>query len=201
MVLAVSFTFYHKHVDSQSTYSVSSLPARHHQNPLYYVVIICLGLAGLFAAVGDYWSTHAWVLYFFANLFLALFVFIYQLGSRFALFIAMLVSVILAFNLEWLFIESGHIQDEAVDLFIRNMIGVVGAWTLLFCLLTMGQFFVHSVGMDRKFQSICYFIAGIGMLLFIAIWNTSFYSTWSETIGFIVMGTIILGCVAVHNQG
>lgn len=82
--------------------------------------------------------------------------------------------------------------DGVGDLIVRNLVGAVGAWALIYALLTIGQFLVYTVGINKKFQAICFFIAGILLLGGIAYWNKSSYCEWNEAIGFITVGVLLL---------
>jgi hypothetical protein len=196
LLIAVYF-FHHKFIESHNSFPVDTMPS--HLTPIFYSVVIFMGLAGLFAVVGDYWSSYAWLLYLFTNLLIALYVFLYQLVSIPSLFIAMLISILLSFILEWLFIETGQFDDLSINIITRNLVGAVEAWAILYALLTTGQFFVYSVGIHKKFQFICFFLVGIALILLIAVWNSMFHCKGVEVIGFVVMGIIIICSIASRN--
>jgi hypothetical protein len=163
-------------------------------------VIILFGVVGIYAAVGDLWSAYDWILYAVANILLAVYVFLYQCPSRFTLFVATLAALALAIDLQWLFIQTKDMTDGTGDLIIRNFVGAVGAWAIIYTLLTMGQFFVHTLGINKTFQAICFFILGILLIAGIAYWNKSSYCQWNEAIGFIAVGVLLLLFAALNTH-
>jgi tryptophan-rich sensory protein len=86
------------------------------------------------------------------------------------------------------------------DFIIRNFVGAVGAWAVIYTLITLGQFLVYTIGVNKTFQAVCFFIAGILLIVGIALWNRHSYSTWGELIGFIGVGTLLLLFSAANTQ-
>lgn len=162
--------------------------------------MVFLGLVGIYAAVGDYWTAYDWILFSVGSVLLALYVFLYQLTSRFTLFLTSFVSVALAVDLQWLFIETTGMGDAFGEKLIRNFVGAVGAWALIYALLTLGQLFVHTIGVNKTFQAIAFFIAGILLIGGIAYWNKTSYCQWDEAIGFISVGVLLLLFCALNTH-
>jgi len=82
-------------------------------------------------------------------------------------------------------------QNGISDQIIRNLVGGIGAWALIYALLTLGQLFV-SLGFNRKIQTILFFILGILGVALIAYWNRQEYAGWKDLIGFIGVGAFLL---------
>lgn len=156
------------------------------------LVVGFLGFVGVWAALGNVWTAYDWILFAVANVLLALYVFFYQLTSRFTLFLTTIASLALAIDLEWLFIETADMADGIPGIVIRNFVGAVGAWALIYALLTMGQFLVHTLGINKKFQAVCFFVTGILLVAGIAYWNKTAHCEWNELIGFIAVGVLLL---------
>ena len=66
-------------------------------------------------------------------------------------------------------------QNGISDQIIRNMVGGIGAWAIIYALLTLGQLFV-SCGFNRKIQTILFFIVGIVGIALIAYRNRKEYA-------------------------
>jgi hypothetical protein len=138
-----------------------------------------MGLVGIQVVLGDFWTAYNWILYSCANALIGLYIFLYQITNRLTLLLTTLAAVALAVDLQWLFIESSNMGESTQDLIIRNLLGAVGAWGLIFALITLGQLFVHTVGFNKKFQSTLFFIVSILLVAGIAYWNKSKYCAWS----------------------
>jgi hypothetical protein len=67
-------------------------------------VLIFLFVIGLYVALGDYWTTHAWILYAVVNFLIGLYLFLYQTGKGYSLILTAVAGFILAIFLQWLFI-------------------------------------------------------------------------------------------------
>lgn len=167
---------------------------------MYTIVVIFLGVVGLYSAVNGHWSAYDWILYSSANILLALYVLLYQFTSRFTLFLTSIAAILLAISLQWLFIETADMNAGNDQIIIRNFIGAVGAWGLIYALITLGQFFVYTIGFNKKFQSICFFIGGILLLVGIGYWNKSSYCSWMELIGYGAVGTFLILFCALHTH-
>lgn len=61
---------------------------------------------------GDYWTAYDWILYAVANILLSAYVFLYQVISRFTLFLTSVAAVLLAVNLQWLFIKTSDMGER-----------------------------------------------------------------------------------------
>lgn len=151
-----------------------------------------MGLIGIQVVFGDFWTAYNWILYSCANALIALYIFLYQMTSRITLLLTALAAVAVAVDLQWLFIESSNMGESTQDLIIRNLLGAVGAWGLIFALITLGQLFVHTIGIHKKVQSFLFFIVSILLVAGIAYWNKSTYCAWSELIGFIGIGAFLI---------
>lgn len=151
-----------------------------------------MGIIGVYITFGNYWTAYDWILYAVANILLSVYVFLYQVNVRFTLLLTSIAALLLAVNLQWLFIETSDMGERNEEVIIRNLIGAVGAWGLIYALMTIGQFFVHTIGFNKTFQSIGFFIAGILLLFGIAFWNKKSYCGWTELIGFISVGALLL---------
>lgn len=200
LLLIISFCFHRKSIESQITFPIYPLPSLQSQTFIYYAVVIFLGLVGVYAAVGDYWTAYDWILYSAANILLSLYVFLYQCTSKFTLLLTTLASLALAIDLQWLFIETTDMGQTFGDVIIRNFVGAVGAWAVIYALLTMGQFFVYTIGINKKFQSICFFISAILLIAGIAFWNKTSYCEWNEAIGFIAVGVFLILFAALNTH-
>lgn len=192
LLLIISFFFHRKSIESQLAFPIYPLPSLESQTLIYMLVVGFLGFVGIWAAVGDEWTAYDWILFSVANVLLALYVFFYQLTSRFTLFLTTIASVALAIDLEWLFIVTADMTDGLPGIVIRNFVGAVGAWALIYALLTLGQFLVYTVGINKKFQAVCFFVAGILLVAGIAYWNKAVYCNWNELIGFLAVGVLLL---------
>jgi len=138
-----------------------------------------MGLVGIQVVLGDFWIAYNWILYSCANVLIGLYIFVYQLTSRLTLLITTVAAVALAVDLQWLFIESSNMGESTQDLIIRNLLGAVGAWGLIWALITLGQLFVHTVGFNIKFQSTLFFIVSVLLVAVIAYWNKNSYCAWN----------------------
>lgn len=178
-LLIISYLYYNRSVESQLTFPIYPLPGYESQKMIYILVVIFMGLVGIQVVLGDFWTAYNWILYSCANALIGLYIFLYQLTNRLTLLLTTLAAVALAVDLQWLFIESSNMGESAQDLIIRNLLGAVGAWGLIFALITLGQLFVHTVGFNKKFQSTLFFIVSILLVAGIAYWNKSKYCAWS----------------------
>jgi len=79
-------------------------PSTGAQKLIYYVVVAALGAIGLYVVIGNYWGNSSWLLYAIGCALLAAYVFIYTLTSRFTFFLTTIVAVLLAVDMQWLFI-------------------------------------------------------------------------------------------------
>jgi hypothetical protein len=171
VLLIISFFFHRKSIESQLAFPIYPLPSLESQTIIYVLVVGFLGFVGIWAAVGDVWTAYDWILFAVANVLLALYVFFYQLTSRFTLLLTTIASVALAIDVEWLFIQTDDMPDDLTGIVIRNFVGAVGAWALIYALLTFGQLLVHTIGINKKFQAVCFFISGVLLVAGIAYWN------------------------------
>lgn len=71
---------------------------------IYYIVVVALGIIGVYVLIGNYWSASTWILYSVGCLLLAGYVFLYTLTNRFTLFLTSGIAVALAVAMQWLFI-------------------------------------------------------------------------------------------------
>lgn len=178
-LLIISYLYYNRSVESQLTFPIYPLPGYESQKVIYILVVIFMGLVGIQVVFGDFWTAYNWILYSCANALIALYIFLYQMTSRITLLLTTLAAVAVAVDLQWLFIESSNMGESTQDLIIRNLLGAVGAWGLIFALITLGQLFVHTVGFNKKFQSALFFIVSILLVAGIAYWNKSTYCAWN----------------------
>jgi hypothetical protein len=111
LLLVVSFFFHRKSITAQLSFPIYPLPGVEPQNLIYYLVILFLGIIGAFSAIGNYWTAYDWILYAMANILLALYVFLYQLSSQFTLLITSIAAILLAIDLQWLFIETSDMNE------------------------------------------------------------------------------------------
>ncbi len=192
ILLAVSFIFYSKSVTAQMAFPVYALPDAAMQKLIYFLVVGFLGAIGAYVAYGDYWTAYAWILYAVANLLIALYLFLYQTAKRFTLFLTALVSVALAVTMQWLFIETADLKTDIEDLIIRNLVGAVLAWSIVYALITVGQVMVHELGLNKKCQTVFFYIAAIGIFVGLAVWNKQKYAKWEELIGYFVCAGLLL---------
>ena len=192
VLLLISFCFHTKSVESQMAFPIWPLPSSGAQKLIYYVAVIALGIIGIYVLIGNYWGLSTWLLYAVGCLLLAGYVFIYTLTNRFTLFLASGLAVALAVDMQWLFIDTRTMTQNGIsDQIIRNLVGGIGAWALIYALLTLGQLFV-SLGFNRKIQTILFFILGILGVALIAYWNRQEYAGWKDLIGFIGVGAFLL---------
>jgi hypothetical protein len=54
---------------------------------------------------------------------------------------------------------------------IRNLIGVVLSWGIIWSMMSLGQWFVHDLGMNKDRQAILFFISTFGVLVGCVFWN------------------------------
>lgn len=200
LLLIVSFCFHRKSIESQWAFPIYPLPSIQSQTIIYVVVVGCLGFVGIWAGVGDVWSAYDWILFAVACILLSLYVFLYQITSSFTLFLTTLASIALAVDLQWLFIVTADMADGTPGIVIRNFVGAVGAWALIYALLTLGQFLVHTIGINKKFQAVCFFVLGVLLVAGIAYWNKSTYCEWNEAIGFIAVSVFLLLFAALNTH-
>lgn len=200
LLLVVSYLYHRKSVASQLAFPIYPLPNENPQLIIYYLVVLFLGVIGAYVAFGNYWTAAEWILYAVANVLLSLYVILYQLTSRFTLFLTSIAATLLAVDLQWLFIATADMTSGNDEVVVRNFIGAVGAWGLIYALLTLGQLVVHTIGVNKKFQAICFFIIGILLLVGIASWNKASYSGWAELIGFIAVGAFLLIFCALNTK-
>ena len=192
VLLVISFCFHTKSVEQQMAFPIWPLPSAGPQKLIYYVAVIALGIIGVYVLIGNYWAASTWILYAVGCLLLAGYVFIYSLTNRFTLFLASGIAVALAVDMEWLFIETRSMNQNGIsDQIIRNLVGGIGAWAVIYALLTLGQLFV-SLGFNRKVQAVLFFILGILAIGLIAYWNRTSYAEWKDLIGFIGVGAFLL---------
>ena len=200
ILLVVSYLYHRKSVASQLAFPIYPLPNENPQLVIYYLVVLFLGVIGAYVTFGNYWAAADWILYAVANVLLALYVILYQLTSRFTLFLTSIAATLLAVDLQWLFIETADMTAGNDEIVVRNFIGAVGAWGLIYALLTLGQFVVHTIGVNKYFQSVGFFIAGILLVAGIAFWNKSKFSGWAQLIGFIAVGAFLLIFCALNTR-
>lgn len=175
-LLIVSFFFHRKSVDAQFKFPIYPLPSRLAQDFIYFIVVAFLGAVGIYACVGDLLDTYSWILFAVGCLLLALYVFLYQFENGCTLLLTTIAAFALAVDLEWLFIETASMKDGTGDLIVRNFIGAVGAWGLIYFLITLGQFLVYTIGINKTFQAIAFFISAILITFLIAFWNKNSYA-------------------------
>jgi hypothetical protein len=178
-LLIISYLYYNRSVESQLTFPIYPLPGFESQRVIYILVVIFMGLVGIQVVIGNFWTAYSWILYSCGNVLIGIYIFLYQLTSRFTLLITTVAAIALAVDLQWLFIQSSNMGESTQDLIIRNLLGAVGAWGLIFFLITMGQLFVHTVGINKKIQSVLFFIVSILLVAGIAYWNKNSYCIWS----------------------
>lgn len=178
LLLIVSFCFHRRSIESQIDFPIYPLPSLQSQTVIYTLVVFFLGFVGVYAEVENAWTAYHWILFAVACGLLALYVFLYQLPSRFTLFLTSIASVALAVDVQWLFIETEDMADGTTEIVIRNLVGAVGAWAVIYALLTIGQFLVYTVGINKAFQAACFFIVGTLLIAGIAFWNRTSYCGW-----------------------
>lgn len=104
ILLVISFIFHTRSVQSQITFQIWPLPSQGSQKLIYYIVVVALGIIGVYVLIGNYWSASTWILYSVGCLLLAGYVFLYTLTNRFTLFLTSGIAVALAVVMQWLFI-------------------------------------------------------------------------------------------------
>jgi hypothetical protein len=112
LLLVVSFFFHRKSVTAQLSYPIYPLANEGPQNYIYYTLIAFLGVIGVYMTFGDYWTAYDWILYAVVNILLSVYVFLYQVTSRFTLFLTSIAAVLLAVNLQWLFIKTSDMGER-----------------------------------------------------------------------------------------
>jgi len=181
-------------------FSIYPLPAATSQKIIYFFVLGFLAAIGIYVLLGDYWTTYAWILFAVANILIALYIILYQIGNGFPLFLTAIASIALGVVFQWLFIETASLNSDYDDLIIRNFVGAVEAWGIFYALITVGQVLVHDLSFSKKCQSIFFYIVGILFLILLTLWNKQTYAQWNELIGFIVCSVLLLLLATFHVQ-
>jgi hypothetical protein len=179
-------------------FSIYPLPSDFFQKVIYFVVLAFIAATGIYVLLGDYWTAYAWILFAVSNILITLYIFLYQLGNKFALFLTALDAIALGVALQWLFIETAGMQSGFNNLVIRNFVGAVEAWGIFYALITIGQVIVHELSFGKKCQAIFFYILGILFLVLLTLWNKSKYAQWNELIGFIVVEVLLILLATFH---
>lgn len=103
LIVASNF-FYKKAVSAQLSSSIYTLIPEDPQRVIYVFILVFLFVTGLYVALGDYWTTYAWILYTVANFLLSLYLFLYQTGKGFSLILTSIAGVFLGIDLHWLYV-------------------------------------------------------------------------------------------------
>jgi hypothetical protein len=200
LLVIISLCFHKKAMEAQAAYPIWPMPSACPQNFIYYILVLALGAIGIYACVEDAWSTYEWILYGAADILLALYVFFYQCTSRFTLLLTTAAAAALMIDAQWLFIVTADMADGLTNLVIRNLVGAVGAWAIIYTLLTLGQFLVYTLGVNKTCQTVCFFIAAVALIAGVALWNKLSYCEWEEAIGFIATGVFLILFAAFNTH-
>jgi len=178
VLVLTSILYFSKSVSAQMNYPVYPLPSEKMQKIIYFIVLLLIGVVGGYAAYDDNWIAYAWILYAVANVLLALYLFLYQTGKRITLFVTAIVSILISVVIQWLFIETYDMTSNFNDVLIRNFVGAIEAWAIVYCMITLGQVMVHEIGLNKKCQVYFFFIFSIILLIALAFWNRKTYAQW-----------------------
>jgi hypothetical protein len=78
------------------------------------------------------------------------------------------------------------------------MVGVVLGWALIWALLSLGQWVVHDLKMNRNCQTIFFFILAVLGIIAIAVWNQyEGYGKWTMIYGLAFSGTTLILITAI----
>jgi hypothetical protein len=107
-------------------------------------------LIGLLATVQANWNIKAWVAYFFASVAFSIYIWVFQINKRHALFGSCCAFFFFVVYLQKLFhlLSLSDIEEEEKN-FLTNMVGCELGWSTIWGLSLLGQCLVH----DAKFIS------------------------------------------------
>lgn len=75
---------------------------------IYISIIVLQGVIGVYAVIDSYWILEVWLAYGLCNLFIAAFIFIYQLSSTFSLPLSAIVISIASYVFAVFILRLGH---------------------------------------------------------------------------------------------
>lgn len=148
-----------------------------------------MGAIGVFATIDSLWGERTWLYYAIFNLLLAAFIFAYQTAKGYSLMLSCIIMTFLAI-VAYCFLS--RVAYDGKNILILSVAGAIEAWAILWFIYVIGQVMVYDCNMDRKGQSICFFITSIIFLTIVAFWHIRDHGSWSGLIGFIASGIILL---------
>lgn len=172
-----------------AAFFISITPTESERIAIFVMVIVGMGVLGLFAAVDSLWSSHTWLLYALFNLLLAAYIFAYQTTKGYSLLLSCIIMTFMLVVSHWFF---SRVAYDGKDIVMLLVAGAIEAWALLWFLYVLGQTIVYDCGMDRKAQSMCFFITAVILLTIVTFWHIRDHGSWSGFIGFVGTGVILL---------
>lgn len=117
------------------------------------VIVLAIGLhslIGLLATVQTNWNIKAWVVYLFASVAFSIYIWVFQINKRHALFGSCCAFFFFVLYMQKLFhlLSLSDIEEEEKN-FLTNMVGGELGWSAIWGLSMLGQCLVH----DAKFIS------------------------------------------------
>jgi D-alanyl-lipoteichoic acid acyltransferase DltB (MBOAT superfamily) len=86
------------------------------------------------------------------------------------------------------------------DLLVRNLVGAVEAWAIIFALTTIGQVFVYDMGFHKKCQVFVFYISALLILGGLVVWNQAGHANFEEQIGFLFTSVVLLILTLLNVQ-
>jgi hypothetical protein len=148
-----------------SSFVIPASPPERQRRFLFVLAISIMGAIGLYSVIEDFRGLHEWIHYAIFNLLFAAFIFAYQTSKDTSLIVSCILMECLAVGSYWLFYQTSH------NWMIHILAGAVEGWTNIWFLHVLGQVMVYECDLSRKFQNVCFFVAGIVGLVFAVFWH------------------------------
>jgi hypothetical protein len=172
-----------------SAFFISITPSESERITIFVLVIVGMGVIGVFATIESLWGERTWLSYAIFNLLLAAYIFAYQTTKSYSL---MLSGIIMTFMVVVAYYFLSRVAYDGKNIFVLSVAGAVEAWAILWFVYAIGQIMVYDCNMNRKGQSICFFITSIVLLTIVAFWHIRDHGSWSGLIGFLAASIILL---------
>jgi hypothetical protein len=105
------------------------------------------------------------LLYFISNLLIGLSIFLYQTGKPYTLILNVVATLALLVTMYMLYSETWN------GWVMKNLVGAVLGWAVIGALMSLGQWAVVDLKMERNLQAIIFFFLAAFSILSFAIWN------------------------------
>lgn len=165
-------------------------PSGKQQNIIIIVAVVLLGVSGVIALFDGSWSQNTWIYYGVANLMFAGYIYVMsaKAGKYYLVFSAIFM---VAFAGLTGVLGEAVISESSNYLILINLVEAVEGFGLIWSLFVLGQVAVYSCDMNRKTQTVLFFIVAI-VLVVLRLWTTHFRML--EMIGYLLVtiGLLIL---------